>query len=78
MVLRFTSADVRVSAWQDREQRITAALVAEPNCTDRSIGRRLGIDPHAVARVRRALERAGTIRRPTARYDEFGRRRRTA
>jgi hypothetical protein len=74
LILRFTADDVRLAGWQDRRERITAALVAEPAATDRGIGRRLGIDHHAVARVRRALERAGVIGRVVERVDALDRR----
>src|SRR5438132_6461799 len=63
LILAFTDADCRVSAWADRRQRIMDALAAEPGVSDRGLGRRLGIDHHAVATVRRSLERAGDIPR---------------
>jgi hypothetical protein len=41
LVLAFTASDMGLSGWAGRQERISAALVAEPNATDRSIGRRL-------------------------------------
>jgi hypothetical protein len=62
MVLRFTSADVRLGDRAGKHEKAAAALIAEPNASDRGLGRRLGMNHHFIATVRRGLERLGTRR----------------
>jgi hypothetical protein len=58
LILKFTSADVKLGGWGEKRCRVMAALDAEPGASSRGIAQRLGLNEHFVGRIRRELSRA--------------------
>jgi hypothetical protein len=74
LVIRFSAKSLGLRQDTERREMVADALRADPAASDRSIGRRLGANPHCVATVRRELERAKAIPRVPVRRDARRRR----
>jgi hypothetical protein len=73
LALPFTAKECGIVGLDGRRERIIEALQASPELSNRVIARRLGIDNHPVAIVRRELEMRGEIPRLTTLRDALGR-----
>jgi hypothetical protein len=62
----------------DQRGEVTRLLVANPQRSDRGVGREVGVDGKSVGRVRRELTRTGLLPPVTTRRAVDGRRRRVA